>query len=77
MIFNIADQDSKRFVVDEDIDCRVNYVFVSKRRFGSSLNIQELNFVSVVAESCDRLQRHIIMGNATEYGYYIRPSRTQ
>ena len=66
----------KRFVVDEEIDCRVNYGFTSKRRFGSALKVQELNFenIPVIEESrdrqksCEQLRRRIVcfmMGKAT------------
>ena len=46
----------KRFVVDEEIDCQVKYGFTSKRRFGSSMKIQELNYenIPVMEESGDR-----------------------
>ncbi|CAE7597628.1 unnamed protein product, partial [Symbiodinium sp. CCMP2592] len=46
----------KRFVVDEEIDCRVNFGFTSKRRFGSAMKIQELNFenIPIIEESNDR-----------------------
>ncbi|CAE7447303.1 unnamed protein product, partial [Symbiodinium sp. CCMP2456] len=37
----------KRFVVDEDIDCRVNYGFTAKRRFGECMKIQELNYDNI------------------------------
>ena len=37
----------KRFVVDEEIDCRVNYGFTSKRCFGHSMKVQELNYENV------------------------------
>ena len=48
----------KRFVVDEEIDCRVNYGFTSKRKFGDSMKIQELNYenVPVIEEVRDRPQ---------------------
>ncbi|CAL1142580.1 unnamed protein product [Cladocopium goreaui] len=48
----------KRFIVDEEIDCRVNYGFTSKRRFGSSMKVQELNFENIptIEECRDRLQ---------------------
>ena len=43
----------KRFVVDEEVDCRVNYGFTSKRRFGISMKIQELNYENIpVIEEC-------------------------
>ena len=47
----------KRFIVDEEIDCRVNYGFTSTRRFGSSMKIQELNYenISIIEEGRDRL----------------------
>ena len=48
----------KRFVVDEEIDCRVNYGFTSKRKFGSSMKVQELNYenIPVIEEGRDRLK---------------------
>ena len=57
----------KRFVVGEDIDCRVNYGFTSKRRFGESMKIQELNYdhIPVIEEArdrtkcCQQLQRRV------------------
>ncbi|CAE7791620.1 unnamed protein product [Symbiodinium sp. CCMP2592] len=66
----------KRFIVDEEIDCRVNYGFTTKRRFGTSLKIQEVNYenVPVIEESrdmnkaCEQLRRRVVcirMGNAT------------
>ena len=66
----------KRFVVDEEIDCRVNYGFTTKRRFGASMKIQEVNYenVPVIEESrdlskaCEQLRRRVVcirMGNAT------------
>ena len=66
----------KRFVVDEEVDCRVNYGFTSKRRFGSSMKIQELNYESIPViedgrdsvQGCDQLKRRVIclrMGKAT------------
>lgn len=65
----------KRFVVDEEIDCRVNYGFTSKRRFGTSMKVQELNYenVPVIEEGrdklkgCEQLKRRIMcfrMGKA-------------
>ena len=43
----------KRFVVDEEVDCRVNYGFTSKRKFGISMKIQELNYENIpVIEEC-------------------------
>ena len=46
----------KRFVVDEEIDCRVNYGFTSKRKFGRSMQVQELNYenIPIIEESSDR-----------------------
>ena len=66
----------KRFVVDEEIDCRVNYGCTSKQRFGSALKVQELNLenIPVIEESrdrrksCEQLRRRVvcfIMGRAT------------
>ena len=40
----------KRFVVDKEIDCRVNYGFTSKRKFGDSMKVQELNVMEEVRE---------------------------
>ena len=65
----------KRFVADEEIDCRVNYGFTAKRRFGNSLKVQELNYenIPVIEEgkdrkkACDQITRRIIclrMGKA-------------
>ena len=65
----------KRFVVDEEIDCRVNYGFTSKRKFGDSMKIQELNYenVPVIEEvrdrlkACEHLKRRVVclrMGKA-------------
>ena len=31
----------KRFIVDEEIDCGVNFGFTSKRRFGTAMKVQE------------------------------------
>ena len=58
----------KRFVVDEEVDCRVNYGFTSKRRFGISMKIQELNYenIPVIEECgdrrkcCDQLKRRVV-----------------
>lgn len=66
----------KRFVADEEIDCRVNYGFTSKRKFGDSLKVHELNYenIPVIEESrdrikaCDQIKRRVIcwrMGTAT------------
>lgn len=46
----------KRFVVDEEIDCRVNYGFTVKRKVGDSMKVQELSCenVPVVEESLQR-----------------------
>ena len=48
----------KCFVVDEEVDCRVNYGFTTKRRFGSSMKIQEMNYenIPVIEEGRDRLK---------------------
>ena len=65
----------KRFVVDEEIDCRVNYGFTSKRKFGDSMKVQELNYenVPVIEEvrdhlkGCEHLKRRVVclrMGKA-------------
>ena len=65
----------KRFIVDEEIDCRVNYGFTSKRRFGSSMKVQELNFENIPTieecrdrlQACEHLKRRIVcfrMGKA-------------
>ena len=62
--------------MDEEIDCRVNFGFTSKRRFGSAMKIQELNFenIPIIEESNDRtksleqLRRRVIcflMGKVT------------
>ena len=62
--------------MDEEIDCRVNFGFTSKRRFGSAMKIQELNFenIPIIEESDDRtksleqLRRRVIcflMGKVT------------
>ena len=58
----------KRFVVDEEVDCRVNYGFTSKRKFGISMKIQELNYenIPVIEECgdrrkcCDQLKRRVV-----------------
>ncbi|CAE7706700.1 unnamed protein product [Symbiodinium sp. CCMP2592] len=58
----------KRFVVDEDIDCRVNYGFTTKRKFGESLKVQELNYdnIPTIEEArdrnkcCQQLERRIV-----------------
>ena len=58
----------KRFVVDEEIDCRVNYGFTSKRKFGVSMKIQELNYenIPVIEECgdrrkcCEQLKRRVV-----------------
>ena len=66
----------KRFVVDEEIDCRVNYGFTSKRCFGAALKVQELNLenIPVIEESrdrsksCEQLRRRVVcfmMGKAS------------
>lgn len=66
----------KRFIVDEDIDCRVNYGFTSKRRFGSSMKVQELNYENIPTieegkdrrKGCEQLKRRIVclrMGKCT------------
>ena len=66
----------KRFVVDEEVDCRVNYGFTSKRRFGSSMKVQELNYENIPiiedgrdsVRGCDQLKRRVLclrMGKAT------------
>ena len=66
----------KWFVVDEEIDCRVNYGFTSKRCFGAALKVQELNFenIPVIEESrdrsksCEQLRRRVVcfmMGKAS------------
>ena len=65
----------KRFVVDEEIDCHVNYGFTSKRKFGDSMKIQERNYenVPVIEEvrdrlkACEHLKRRVVclqMGKA-------------
>ncbi|CAE8688578.1 unnamed protein product, partial [Polarella glacialis] len=65
----------KRFVVDEEIACRVNFGFTSKRRFGSSMKVQELNYenIPVIEEAkdhskaCEQLRRRAVcirMGKA-------------
>eukprot|EP00435_Cladocopium_sp_Y103_P075914 s462_g69.t1 len=65
----------KRFIVDEEIDCRVNHGFTSKRRFGSAMKIQELNHenIPIIEEgrdrlsACEQLKRRIVccrMGKA-------------
>ena len=58
----------KRFIVDEELDCHVNCSFTSKRRFGSSMKIQGLNYenIPVVEESgeysktCEQLKRRVV-----------------
>ena len=66
----------KRFLVDEEVDCRVNYGFTSKRKFGSSMKVQELNYenIPVIEDGrdslggCDELKRRMLclrMGKAT------------
>ena len=66
----------KRFVVDEEIDCRVNYGFTTKRRFGNSMKVQELNYenIPIIEEckdhnkTCEQLQRRVVcirMGKGT------------
>lgn len=37
----------KRFVVDEEIDVRVNYGFTVKRKFGRSMKVQDLNYENI------------------------------
>ncbi|CAE8711070.1 unnamed protein product, partial [Polarella glacialis] len=65
----------ERFVVDEEIDCRVNYGFTSKRRLGSYMKVQELNYenIPIVEEAkdhskaCERLKLRVVcirMGKA-------------
>ena len=69
----------KRFVVNEEIDCRVNYGFTSKRCFGTSMQVQELNFENIPiiedsadrAKCCEHLRRRVVallMGKATWTG---------
>lgn len=66
----------KRFVADEEIDVRVNYGFTSKRRFGDSMKVQELNYENIpiieeardATKACQQIRRRIIclrMGKAT------------
>ena len=38
---------SKRFVVDDEVGCRVNYGFTSKHRFAIFMKIPELNFENI------------------------------
>ena len=69
----------KRFVVDKEIDCRVNYGFTygftSKRKFGDSMQVQELNYENVPVmeevrdhlKACEHLKRRLVclrMGKA-------------
>ena len=69
----------KRFAVNEEIDCRVNYGFTSKSRFGTSMQVQELNFenIPIIEDSADRtkccehLRRRVVallLGKATWTG---------
>ena len=69
----------KRFVVNEEIDCRVNYGFTAKRRFGTSMQVQELNFENIPiiediadrTKCCEHLRRRVVallMGKATWTG---------
>ena len=69
----------KRFVVDEEIDCRINYGFTSKRKIGRSMQAQELNYenIPIIEESsdrknsCEHTRRRIVclrMGRATWTG---------
>ena len=58
----------KRFVVDEEIDGRVNDGFISKRCFGAALKMQEpkLEHIQVIEESrdrnrpCEQLRRSVV-----------------
>ena len=58
----------KRFLVDEEEDCRVNHGFNSKRRFGSSMKIHELNYENIPViedgrasvQGCDQLKRRVL-----------------
>ena len=65
----------KRFVVDEEIFCRVNYGFTEKLKFGESMKDQELNYenIPVIEDAgspdkvCEQLERRIVccrMGKA-------------
>ena len=76
----------KRFAVNEEIDCRVNYGFTSKRRFGTSMQVQELNLenIPIIEDSADRtkccehLRRRVVallMGKATWTGDPAIPLR--
>ena len=72
----------KRFVVDEEIDCRVNYGFTTKRRFGTSMKIQELNYenVPVIEESkdinkaCEQLRRRVVCIRTGTSTYTLNPN---
>ena len=37
----------KRFIVGEEIDCRVNFGFTAKRTFGESMKVQECNYENI------------------------------
>ena len=58
----------KRFLVDEEEDCRVNHGVNSKRRFGSSMKIHELNYENIPViedgrasvQGCDQLKRRVL-----------------
>ena len=62
----------KRFVVDEDIDCRVNYGFTAKRKFGESLKVQELNYdnIPTIEEARDRKQMLPTVGETHRLSAY-------
>ena len=67
----------KRFIVGEELSCRVNYGFTVQRTFGECKKDQELNYenIPVLEETggtrkklCEQLERRIIcsrMGKAT------------
>ena len=66
----------KRFVVNEELDLRVNYGFTVKRTFGASMKVQELNYENIPTieesgdrrRSCEQLKRRVVcvrLGKAT------------
>ncbi|CAE6915818.1 unnamed protein product [Symbiodinium sp. CCMP2592] len=58
----------KRFVVNEELDLRVNYGFTVKRTFGASMKVQELNYENIPTieesgdrrRSCEQLKRRVV-----------------
>lgn len=45
------------FVFDDGVDNPVNYGFASKRRVGSSMKVQEVNYenIPIIEDGCDRI----------------------